>query len=263
VVDVVSFRGICGLIKEFGGIVDNMAASLINVVVTNNVNSLHSERRFPASTSIQELKAKLELLTGISPTSMKLELRTAENKFVADLGDDSATLANSKVADGSIIYAIDTSGAAKSLDEDTGDVAKFELSEEAYEKRSDSVRTWKKQMNLGQYDADGQKQKQTETQKLEAETAEAAAKIQTGQRCEVRLPNQPTKRGTVMFVGTTHFKPGHFVGVKYDEPMGKNDGSIEGKRYFECPQKYGAFVRPQDVAVGDFPEEDLEQTDEF
>ena len=60
-----------------------------------------------------------------------------------------------------------------------------------------------------------------------------------------------------MYVGKVDGLPlGYWVGVKYDEPIGKNNGTIKGQKYFECLPKYGGMVRPNNLKVGDFPPAD-------
>lgn len=52
-------------------------------------------------------------------------------------------------------------------------------------------------------------------------------------------------------------KAGIWIGIEYDEPIGKNDGSINGEQFFTCDANHGAFVRPTKVRVGDFPPFDI------
>ena len=37
------------------------------------------------------------------------------------------------------------------------------------------------------------------------------------------------------YIGEIVSASGPWVGVHFDEATGKNDGSVEGKRYFSCP----------------------------
>ena len=41
-----------------------------------------------------------------------------------------------------------------------------------------------------------------------------------------------------------------------------NDGSLKGKRIFECPSGYGSFVRGSKIVLGDFPVRDMMDSDE-
>lgn len=42
------------------------------------------------------------------------------------------------------------------------------------------------------------------------------------------------KPGYIQFLGETQFAPGQWAGIVLDEPIGKNDGSVAGVRYFQC-----------------------------
>jgi len=74
--------------------------------------------------------------------------------------------------------------------------------------------------------------------------------FEKGQRVKVSLKNIDA-RGTVQYVGTTDFASGMWIGISLDTNNGKNDGSVNGIRYFSCTQNYGLFVRPNQVGLLD------------
>jgi len=57
--------------------------------------------------------------------------------------------------------------------------------------------------------------------------------------------------GRLRFMGSTEFAPGYWCGVELDECLGKNDGSVAGKRYFWCPNHYGLFAPAYKVVKAD------------
>lgn len=43
------------------------------------------------------------------------------------------------------------------------------------------------------------------------------------------------------------FATGQWIGIELDEPRGKNDGSVNDVRYFECSANHGLFVKDAQV----------------
>ncbi len=66
-----------------------------------------------------------------------------------------------------------------------------------------------------------------------------------GDRCFVG----GTRAGRVAYVGTTKFAAGAWVGVNLDAADGKNDGSVNGVRYFEVCVRHSLVAHVQASSV--------------
>jgi tubulin-folding cofactor B len=148
---------------------------------------------------------------------------------------------------------------------DASVVPKYEMPPSEYEQKTDSVLAWKKANKLGRFDPDAPTLEQAKLQALETEIKNKG--IEVGKRC--RVGGEDAKRGEIMYVGEVEEIPGgagKWVGVKLDEPVGRNDGSLGGRRYWgkEGDPKFGVFVRPERVEVGDWPVlDDLDDMEEL
>uniref|UniRef100_A0A3B4X9A3 CAP-Gly domain-containing protein n=1 Tax=Seriola lalandi dorsalis TaxID=1841481 RepID=A0A3B4X9A3_SERLL len=83
-------------------------------------------------------------------------------------------------------------------------------------------------------------------------TTDGGADYQIGERVWVN-GNKP---GYVQFIGGTQFAPGQWAGIVLDEPIGKNDGSVAGVRYFQCEDGKGIFTRPSKLSRTALPEKE-------
>eukprot|EP00878_Enallax_costatus_P005154 GHUV01005417.1.p1 GENE.GHUV01005417.1~~GHUV01005417.1.p1 ORF type:complete len:279 (+),score=61.01 GHUV01005417.1:247-1083(+) len=239
------------------------ADSTVQLFITHN----HLKARFPEirldkHMSIDAVKQKINNMTGTSVLTMMLHLKDESGKPVAVLSDGSKKLGYYSPCDGWCLHVIDTDESSLSAQgwlEDVSKVTKYVMSEDDYATRDNTYRKYKEQ-----------KLKEDPTWTLEKEMcmrrgvpytppavvgpdlgAEAAASLSVGQRCCV---DPGERRGEIKYVGRVEgLAEGYWVGVAFDEPLGKNDGSVQGKRIFSCPRGHGAFVRPDKVTAGDFP----------
>ncbi|KAI0766025.1 CAP Gly-rich domain-containing protein [Irpex lacteus] len=219
-----------------------------------------SERRFDLHTTIEQLKNKLEFITGIPAKNQQIALYNTETDTepLAILSDDSKPLGFYSVHEYQFLKVIDTDPSTSFTGQltDISQVEKFELTDEAYAQRQDTVLAYKQRHKIGRF---------AEADAPAPSKPTPHLNILIGSRCEVESTEPGLhKRGTVRFVGPTKFGTGEgvWVGVEYDEPMGKNDGSVQGERYFTCKPNYGVFVRPDRLKIGDFPVEEINFDDE-
>jgi dynactin 1 len=55
------------------------------------------------------------------------------------------------------------------------------------------------------------------------------------------------RQGVIRYIGNAAFATGAWLGLELPDEKGKNDGSVNGERYFECPPGFGIFVRPESI----------------
>ncbi|ODQ63246.1 hypothetical protein NADFUDRAFT_53519 [Nadsonia fulvescens var. elongata DSM 6958] len=245
----------------------------VALFVTSDQTS--SERRVNPEWTLDQLKTKLEQITGIAPPRQKLLIYGSSSATQAvTMCDPSVPIAEQPNInlEGPIsqfplvpygrIHVVDVRAGEEddSLNTNGEDFERFVLSDKNYEQRAESALQWKKRNQLGRFAPDATP-KDNDSVNNELATLWSS---RTGQRC--RTIGVDERRGTIRYVGAVPEitdSGSIWIGVEFDEPQGKNDGSIKGRSYFRAKPLHGSFLKPEVLEVGDFPELDLFSDDEI
>lgn len=160
----------------------------------------------------------METITGANAGTMQLHLFNGD-KLITQLNDDENELASYPIENNMRLHVVDN---FQSLIGD-GNVEKFDLTDKQYEQRRNTVREYLKSNRLGKYNEEEMKAIEERKKEEELEQEKKAESINIGDRCLVTAKG-PRRLGTVRYKGTFHLKPGIFIGVEYDEPLGIHDG---------------------------------------
>jgi len=241
-----------------------LADGMVQVNVTHsNLKQFVQELRLDLHLTVYDAKRKLYTHNGSAIGAMELHLLADDGRLLAKMLDDDRMLGFYGVANGMTIHVVDTDPFSLSRDgglDDVSKVEKYRMSEEEYDKREKTFRSFKKTMLAG-----NPNWKPVHAgAKPAAAYADAAcvpADVVPGARCT--LP-PGDRRGEVAFVGPVPGLTGggFWVGVRLDEPYGRHDGTAAGVRYFDAPDKYGTFVRPDILTCGNYPPLGLDELDE-
>lgn len=260
----------------------------LNIFITSDLTS--SERRISPQWNLHYLKQRLEQITGVEPRNQVLQYfpNKYSNEFHKILNNDSGIrdedvlLSSLGLKDYSRIHVIDSDPlsttnqltnesspsniplAPGSSSNGAPVEGEFQLSEEEYKRRANSVLNWKAQNKLGRFNPEYQ----TLQAQQQAKDREALANIHVGDRCRV-INISGERRGVVKYTGKIEVLDNgekEWVGIEFDEPVGKNSGNIGTIQVFDCRPGHGSFVKPTTVEVGDFPEldpfDDMDDLDE-
>ena len=238
-------------------------------VTHSNLQQRHLEIRLSKRDSVDQIRTKIHQQTGTSPSFQVLQVLDSSNSILATIPPECTRPVGYYIPDatGYTIHCIDTNPMSISRNgalENTNLVDKYVMTEETYDQRQNTLRSWKRKEQITSY---------------AQHAAEHAAKVQHGERSvahcrhndddsgsrrrhRLRCEIQPGgRRGTVQWVGTLE-NNGYYVGVALDEPVGKHDGVWKGVRYFTASPRCGVFCRGSAVSVGDYPERDIFDDDD-
>ncbi len=239
----------------------------------SNLPAKFPDIRLDLHMTIERVKERLKLHIGTPVDYQRLILKD-NGRVICEMTDNQRMLGFYSVVPGNEIHVIDTDPYSLSRGGGLTDVSlveKYVMSDEAYDSRKGTMRDYIREqrkkdpnfklkpkgmttMGVGVPTEDQQAKidsfKMNESEEVPGK--ESVEGIEVGMRCEVQPGG---RRGQVMWVGeNAALKPGYWVGVKLDEPLGMNNGTVKGIQLFECGENYGSMVRGKNCTVGDFPD---------
>ncbi|EAN78766.1 tubulin-specific chaperone, putative [Trypanosoma equiperdum] len=229
--------------------------SVVKVSLTHSASRMRvPEKRYGLAQTIESIKENVFTHFATPPEYMQLQLIDDRGITIEKNMANDKQLGYYQCRDEFVIHVVDLQPSAKVENfDDVSQVEKYEISEEAYSKREDNARAFRQRM-IAQQRAEAEREGIELPKELDDDSyKEKAETIHVGDRCLCRPGD---RLGSVRFVGrVASLKPGYWVGVEFDEPVGKGDGTVKGTRVFQCQPNYGGFLRPDQVDVGDFPPE--------
>lgn len=221
--------------------------SVVNLFIHSPSTLVSAERRLPSTIPLSDLKYRLEPITGVPPSNQILEIHSSRtdheqqaslpgsgpfpsstrSTLILDVPQNSTleerSLEELGVVDGMGLKVLDTR--PKELIQTYTDeslVEKYVMDDTTYASRQDTVLAFKQRNKLGRFDPAKDANSSTTS-----EDTPLPNDMVKGARCQVDLSGSGNnkRKGTVRHTGGTKFAPGTWIGVEYDEPVGKNDGS--------------------------------------
>lgn len=237
----------------------NLPADTVAIVVTHsNLPSKFMDLRFNLHTTIEGVKERFRKHFGTPVEYQRLLLKDGD-KLICEMSDNNKKLGFFGVESGNVVHVMDEDPYSLSRGgglTDTSLVEKYRMDDDKYNERKGTVREFIKEKKAKEA-AERQKRRE-EGLEVAAPGEDSVAHIHgaggLGSRCEV----QPgARRGVIRWIGESeHLNPGYWVGVQFDEPVGRNNGSVRNTALnidvslFECGPGYGGFVRGKNVAAG-------------
>ena len=246
-----------------------MATGWVLLHVKHNLVARHfMEITFDMDYDIEQVKDQLYTITGTKPQFMEVS-------YLGQMLQDGKKLKDYNPAQYGTLDVIDhdpDSFAKNGGLDDVSLVKKYVMTQEEYDARPDTYKKWRQK----QIEANPQwvapwviKQRALRTEEvLQHGAIMPLEQAQEQFPLEGRVECSPgARRGTIKFVGYLGRGPHTYadgyvepaavwIGVLLDNPEGKNDGTFNGKRFFEATQGFGGFFRPQFVEVGEFSIDD-------
>eukprot|EP00331_Platyophrya_macrostoma_P006750 CAMPEP_0176424834 /NCGR_PEP_ID=MMETSP0127-20121128/11056_1 /TAXON_ID=938130 /ORGANISM="Platyophrya macrostoma, Strain WH" /LENGTH=242 /DNA_ID=CAMNT_0017805933 /DNA_START=63 /DNA_END=791 /DNA_ORIENTATION=+ len=229
--------------------------SIVKLNLSHSNTSLRlAEIRFDLFDTILAVKGKIEKHYGTVLEFQELILQDGNGNTVCSMNEDDRCLGYYAPKEFYNIHVIDLDPNSETKDiDDLSQIAKYEISEENYNSMSDNFRKFKEKLVKSNPGLGETKEKIVKDENF---MKEEAVKFDVDARCRLI---ETGKRGVIKYIGPVdELGEGWFIGVKLDEAYGKNDGSVEGAKYFECAKNHGVFVRPDKVEQGDYPVLELE-----